>query len=105
MAAPDRPADRAEGKTPAPMRPLIMRYAARSDVGRVRAKNDDSAYVGRHLAVVADGMGGHAGGDVASAATVLDMIHLEDALARSKRPLEYFALAELPLTDRGKLSR
>ncbi|AOT02938.1 PP2C family protein-serine/threonine phosphatase [Arthrobacter sp. U41] len=77
MAAPDRPADRAEGKTPAPLRPLIMRYAARSDVGRVRAKNDDSAYVGRHLAVVADGMGGHAGGDVASAATVLDMIHLD----------------------------
>ncbi|HET8878791.1 MAG TPA: PP2C family serine/threonine-protein phosphatase [Arthrobacter sp.] len=54
-----------------------MRYAARSDVGRVRSKNDDSAYVGRHLAVVADGMGGHAGGDVASAATVLDMIHLD----------------------------
>ena len=77
MAAPDRPTDRAEGKTTAPKRPLIMRYAARSDVGSVRAKNDDSAYVGRHLAVVADGMGGHAGGDVASAATVLDMIHLD----------------------------
>lgn len=77
MAAPDRPADRAEGITTPLKRPLIMRYAARSDVGRVRAKNDDSAYVGRHLAVVADGMGGHAGGDVASAATVLDMIHLD----------------------------
>ncbi|AXJ09347.1 PP2C family serine/threonine-protein phosphatase [Arthrobacter sp. PM3] len=77
MAAPDSPADRADGKSTAPKRPLIMRYAARSDVGRVRAKNDDSAYVGRHLAVVADGMGGHAGGDVASAATVLDMIHLD----------------------------
>ncbi|MGP4030670.1 PP2C family protein-serine/threonine phosphatase [Pseudarthrobacter sp. 1C304] len=77
MTAPDRPADRAEGTTAAPLRPLIMRFAARSDVGRVRAKNDDSAYVGRHLAVVADGMGGHAGGDVASAATVLDMIHLD----------------------------
>ncbi|MDR6557401.1 protein phosphatase [Arthrobacter pascens] len=73
MAAPDIPAE----KAPASPRPLIMRYAARSDVGRVRAKNDDSAYVGRHLAVVADGMGGHAGGDVASAATVLDMIHLD----------------------------
>ena len=77
MPAPDFPADRAEGKSTAPKRPLIMRYAARSHVGRVRAKNDDSAYVGRHLAVVADGMGGHAGGDVASAATVLDMIHLD----------------------------
>lgn len=66
-----------EGKALPPERPLLMRYAARSDVGRVRSKNDDSAYVGRHLAVVADGMGGHAGGDVASASTVLDMIHLD----------------------------
>ena len=73
MAAPEIPADEAK---PA-QRPLIRRYAARSDVGRIRAKNDDSAYVGRHLAVVADGLGGHAGGDVASAATVLDMLHLD----------------------------
>lgn len=73
MAVPETPAE----KGPAPKRPLIMRYAARSDVGRIRAKNDDSAYVGRHLAIVADGMGGHAGGDVASAATVLDMLHLD----------------------------
>ncbi len=57
--------------------PLIMRYAARSHMGLVRAKNDDSAYAGKHLAVVADGMGGHAGGDVASASTVLDLIHLD----------------------------
>lgn len=57
--------------------PLILRYAARSHVGLVRAKNDDSAYAGEHLAVVADGMGGHAGGDVASASTVLDLVHLD----------------------------
>jgi PPM family protein phosphatase len=73
VAVPEIPAEMAA----APKRPLILRHAARSDVGRVRAKNDDSAYVGRHLAVVADGMGGHAGGDVASAATVLDMLHLD----------------------------
>lgn len=73
MASPETP----EGKETPAERPLIMRYAARSDVGRIRSKNDDSAYVGRHLAVVADGMGGHAGGDVASASTVLDMIHLD----------------------------
>ena len=30
---------------------------------------------------------------------------IEDVLARNKRPREYFALSELPLTDRGKLSR
>ncbi len=70
-------ADLPAGEATPVQRPLIMRYAARSDVGRIRAKNDDSAYVGRYLAVVADGMGGHAGGDVASAATVLDMLHLD----------------------------
>lgn len=57
--------------------PLVLRYAARSHVGMVRAKNDDSAYAGEYLAVVADGMGGHAGGDVASASTVLDLVHLD----------------------------
>jgi acyl-CoA synthetase (AMP-forming)/AMP-acid ligase II len=30
---------------------------------------------------------------------------LEDILARDKRPLQYFILAELPVTDRGKVSR
>ena len=56
---------------------LILRFAARSDVGKVRSKNDDSAYAGNYLAVVADGMGGHVGGDVASASTVLDLVHLD----------------------------
>ena len=56
---------------------LVFRFAARSDVGKVRAKNDDSAYAGRYLAVVADGMGGHAGGNIASASTVLDLVHLD----------------------------
>ena len=59
--------------------PIAFRYAARSDVGRVRSKNDDSAYAGRYLAVVADGMGGHVGGDVASASAVIDLTHLDHA--------------------------
>ena len=57
--------------------PLVFRFAARSDAGVVRSKNDDSGYAGRYFSVVADGMGGHAGGDVASASTVLDLAHLD----------------------------
>ncbi|MGO2480231.1 PP2C family protein-serine/threonine phosphatase [Glutamicibacter ardleyensis] len=56
---------------------LKFKFAAMSDVGRIRKKNDDSAYAGEYLAVLADGMGGHVGGDVASASTVLDLVHLD----------------------------
>ncbi|QYF73340.1 PP2C family serine/threonine-protein phosphatase [Cryobacterium sp. PAMC25264] len=45
----------------------VSHSAAVSNVGKIRANNQDSGYAGHTLFVVADGMGGHAGGDVASA--------------------------------------
>jgi len=58
---------------------LTVRYTARSHVGRVRAGNEDSGYAGRRLLVVADGMGGHAAGEVASAAAVRVLRSLDGA--------------------------
>jgi PPM family protein phosphatase len=49
---------------------MQVESAAASDVGRVRAVNEDSYLTLPQMAVVADGMGGHACGDVASALTV-----------------------------------
>jgi PPM family protein phosphatase len=57
---------------------LVLRYAARSDRGLVRTNNEDSVYAGARLLALADGMGGHAAGEIASQLVIAHLAHLDD---------------------------
>jgi len=72
---------------------LTLRFAARSDVGLVRADNQDSAFAGPHLLVVADGMGGAAGGDIASSLAVGRLAALEGEALGPDESLDHLKAA------------
>lgn len=97
-------------KVPGKRRGFVLDWAGRSDIGKRRAVNEDSVLVGPPVFAVADGMGGHAAGDKASAAVVerlaslraladngyLDIDRLQDALAAAADDIDLFA-AHIPI--------
>jgi protein phosphatase len=81
---------------------VVLSWAARSDVGHRRSSNEDSVVVASPMFAVADGMGGHAAGDRASAAAVehlsprrgvrfLDVETLERSLAAAAHDIDTLA--------------
>jgi protein phosphatase len=56
---------------------LILHAATVTDVGLVRANNEDSAYAGRRVFAVADGVGGMPAGEVASALVIRALTELD----------------------------
>ncbi len=62
---------------------VALRYAVRSDRGLMRTNNEDSVYAGPRLLALADGMGGHAAGEVASNVVISTLAHLDE-----DRPLD-----------------
>jgi PPM family protein phosphatase len=58
--------------------PLHLRYSASSHRGYQRANNEDSVYAGPRLLALADGMGGHAAGEVASSLVIAELAPLDE---------------------------
>jgi serine/threonine protein phosphatase PrpC len=78
---------------------LGLRSAIRSDVGRRRTSNQDSGATTGRLLIVADGMGGHAHGEIASAMTVSAFTEMEARLPQDLSDIDLDAELNSALAD------
>jgi len=62
----------------------ILSTASATEVGNTRATNQDAVYAGERLCIVADGMGGHAGGEVAAQCAVSGLVEAFQSNASAK---------------------
>lgn len=85
------------------MKPVDLHHGAASETGHVRKVNEDSFLVAPPIFVVADGMGGHAGGDVASRIVVEEFARLANEGYDPRRGVDHvvgtFARAQARILD------
>ncbi|MBC9958045.1 PP2C family serine/threonine-protein phosphatase [Yimella sp. cx-51] len=81
--------------------PIALRFAARSNLGLgSKTRNEDSAYASPDMLVLADGMGGHAAGDTASATVVAEVMQLDGESWAADEAAQQLRAAVIRANDR-----